>query len=134
LERLVGAARSSSWEERAASGRCLALLAGDGGVDVVLGRLLLDEDTAVTYDMALALLQRGDLHALRLVLLAFGAADAGHADEIAGVIFHGYGDGNETWSRAWQRCRGLATDADERVRRGANSVLAWQPSSADRSA
>jgi hypothetical protein len=75
----------------------LALLAGDHGVDVVLGRLLLDpEDTAVTYDTALALLRRGDLHAMRLVLLAFGDADAEHADEIAGAIFHAYGDSVET--------------------------------------
>jgi hypothetical protein len=49
LERLVGAASSSSWEERAASGRQLALLAGNHEVDLVLGRLLLDpQDTALT--------------------------------------------------------------------------------------
>jgi hypothetical protein len=135
LERLVGAASSSSWEERAASGRQLALLAGNREVDVVLGRLLLDpDDTAVAYDTALALLQRGDLHALRLVLLAFGSADADQADEIGAAIFHAYGDSDEAWSQAWQRCRRLVTDVDERVRCGANSVLAWQPSSTERPA
>jgi hypothetical protein len=88
----------------------------------------------VTYHTALAHLQRGDLPALRLVLLAFGVADAERADEIAAAIFHAYGDSHEAWSQAWQRCRGLATDASEQVRCGANSVLAWQPSSTDRPA
>jgi hypothetical protein len=129
LDALVEAARSPSWEERAASGRRLAPLAGDHDVDGVLGRLLLDEDTAVTYDTAIALLQRGGLHALRIVLLAWGEAGTDNADEIAGAIFHAYGDSWEKWGQAWQRCTGLATDPDERVRRAANSVLAYQPSS-----
>jgi hypothetical protein len=59
------------WEDRAAEGEALAAGAGRADVDARLLALLLDpEDTAVTFRTAIALLERRDLQALRLVVLA----------------------------------------------------------------
>ncbi|MEU1684934.1 hypothetical protein [Micromonospora sp. NPDC005707] len=133
LEGLVCAANSPLWEERVAAGRQLARLAGDPEVDVILSRLLLDpQDTAVTYETGCAVLQRGDLHSLRLVLHALGAADADHADELTGVILEVWGESHQVWTQGWERCAVLATDSDEAVQIGANEVLCWQPSSKKR--
>jgi hypothetical protein len=116
-----------------AAGRQLALLAGDAEVDVILSRLLLDrQDTAVTYETGCAVLQRGDLHSLRLVLHALGAADADHADELTSAIWDVWGESHQVWTQAWERCAVLTTDTDEAVRIGANSALAWKPSSNNR--
>lgn len=128
------AARSPSWEARAAAGQHLALLAGDLQVDRILATLLLDEhDTAVTYETSAALLRRGDAHAFRLVLVALGEADADRADEIMGAVFHVYGDEASLWEMAWQRCEALGNDPDERVRCGAASVLPSSRPDADSS-
>jgi hypothetical protein len=122
--KMRNAARSPSWEVRAAAGQHLALLAGDLQVDRTLATLLLDEhDTAVTYETSAALLRGGDAHAFRLVLVALGEADGDYADEIMGAAFHVYGHEALLWETAWQRCEALGNDPDERVRRGAASIL-----------
>jgi hypothetical protein len=72
LDAVVRDARAATWSVRAAAGRRLAMCAERPGLDEVLLCLLLDEgDTGVVQATADALLQRQDVHGLRLVLSAF---------------------------------------------------------------
>lgn len=68
-------AASKSWSVRAAAGRRLAAHAEVGDAARILDLLLLDgEDTAVTQETAEALLGRGDVLGLHLVLKALAVA------------------------------------------------------------
>jgi hypothetical protein len=67
---------SGGFEERAQLGERLARqLDTEGDRDRVLGLLLDDEDTAVTYRTALALLERRDRLGLELIVVADARAD-----------------------------------------------------------
>ena len=88
-------AESESWSVRAAAGRALADHAEVDDAARILHLLLLDgRDTAVTQETAEALLQRGDVLGLRLVLKALAVAadpnvpdwDASTMDEIDAAI------------------------------------------------
>ncbi len=75
-KRIVALARSRNWDERAKAGRALALHAGDGEADMLLRRLLLDEeDTAVTLETAEALLHQRSAAGMALVASAVRSAD-----------------------------------------------------------
>lgn len=129
LERLLSLAGSDLWWDRARAGHDLSGFVGRVEVDDVVRSLLLDpDDTAVTEASAKALLQRGDLAALRLFASAWKLADAEHGDHLhdalGGLIF--------TLSRWLAGGSGrfrsvlheLLADVDVVVRDGARDLLA----------
>jgi hypothetical protein len=73
-DRLISAAQSDDYQERATAGRQLAAFAGDIVVDSALVQLLLDvEDSDVTSETLQALLARRDEVGMRLVAEAFAS-------------------------------------------------------------
>lgn len=126
-------AEAKSWSVRAAAGQHLAAHAEVDGAARVLHLLLLDDqDTAVTQETAEALLQRGDVLGLRLVLKALAVAadptapdwDASTMDEISAAIT---GDPRWTthdgWVRLGAQLRELTADADADVSEEARRLL-----------
>ncbi|MGW3892509.1 hypothetical protein ACWD69_27835 [Micromonospora chokoriensis] len=119
-------ADSPAWSVRAAAGRHLARSRGIDEVADTLHRLLLDpQDTAVTQETAMALLERKDATGLRLVLLARSyAADEATAAEIQAAL-----DCNPDWmtpvgaDRLTKQLRDLAMDEDAGVRDEARAIL-----------
>ena len=109
-------AQSKSWSVRAAAGRRLAAHPeADDAARILLVLLLDDQDTAVTQETAEALLQRGDVLGLRLVLKALAIAadpnvpewDAATMDEIGAAIT---GDPRWTTDDGWLRLRAQLLD------------------------
>jgi len=126
-------AESKSWSVRAAAGRCLATHAEVDDAARILHLLLLDgQNTAVTQETAEALLQRGDVLGLRLVLKALAVAadpnvpdwDASTMDEIDAAIT---GDPRWTthagWARLGAQLLELTADADADVSEEAHRLL-----------
>ncbi|MFD6293816.1 hypothetical protein ACFWFU_03150 [Streptomyces sp. NPDC060235] len=120
-------AESESWSCRAAAGRQFAAVAGSEEVAPVLERLLLDpHDTGVTQETAEALLQRGDLVGLRIVLAALSQAEAWcTADQLDGEVFN-----HQSWMIAngrldqfVQQLEALTADEDAGVREEASRLL-----------
>ncbi|MFG2266688.1 hypothetical protein [Streptomyces sp. NPDC048720] len=124
-------AESEAWPRRAAAGRQLAAIAGQGEVALVLERLLLDpHDTAVTQETAEALLQRGDLVGLRNVLATLSRAEAWWtADQLDSEVFNHQGwmisDGRR--DEFVQQLETLTADEDAGVRLEALRLLGSDP-------
>ncbi|MEV6247353.1 hypothetical protein AB0M38_14270 [Streptomyces sp. NPDC051742] len=118
-------ARSDSWALRAAAGRRLAASAEDPAAAEVLRKLLLDgQDTAVTRETAEALLERWDVHGLRLVLAAFADADDNTADYLDGAISDVCCQSDEDFERLRELVSTLpAADADPVIERQAARIL-----------
>ncbi|WP_436995661.1 HEAT repeat domain-containing protein [Streptomyces sp. enrichment culture] len=117
-------ARSPSWAARAAAGRRLAAAAQDPGVAGLLLRLLLDDrDTAVTQETAEALLERWDVHGLRLVLAALAVADDDTGDQLDGALGDVCHQSDEDLARLKALASALVPDADPAVRREARQIL-----------
>ncbi|MGW1065630.1 hypothetical protein ACWD4F_14085 [Streptomyces aureus] len=124
-------AESESWSCRAAAGRRLAAMAGQKEFEPVLERLVLDlYNTAVTQETVEALLERGDLVGLRLVLAALSRAEEWcTADQLDGDVFN-----YQSWMIAdgrgdqfAQQLEALATDEDAGVREEAMRLLGSGP-------
>ncbi|MFJ9831683.1 hypothetical protein ACIRU2_09795 [Streptomyces sp. NPDC101169] len=124
-------AESKAWPRRAAAGRQLAAMAGREEVALVLERLLLDpHDTAVTQETAEALLQRGDLVGLRIVLATLSRAEAWWtADQLDSEVFNRQGwmisDGRR--DEFVQQLKTLTADEDAGVRLEALRLLGSDP-------
>lgn len=118
-------AESKSWAVRAAAGRCLAAHAEVDDAARILHLLLLDgTDTAVTQEAAEALLQRGDVLGLRLILKALAVAadpnvpdwDASTMDEInAAITSDPRWTTDDGWVRLTAQLLELTSDADVSV-------------------
>ncbi|WP_371776844.1 hypothetical protein [Streptomyces sp. NBC_01438] len=115
---------SDSWSVRAAAGRRLAADAEVPEVAVVLGRLLLDaHNTFVTRETAEALLLRGDVPGLRLVLAALATADAQSGDQIQSAILNVCEQSREDIERLSELAAALVPDRDAGVREEARGLL-----------
>ncbi|MGK8500117.1 hypothetical protein [Nocardia asiatica] len=126
LSMAIRNADSPVWSVRAAAGRRLATSARIDEVTDVLHRLLLDQDTAVTHETAVALLARKDSVGLRCVLLARSyAAQTWTADEIQAAL-----DCDPDWmttegtDRLIKQLRKLTSDDDPGVCDEAQRILA----------
>ncbi|MFD7447173.1 hypothetical protein [Streptomyces sp. NPDC059909] len=117
-------ARSPSWSVRAAAGRYLAGAAEDAEVAAVLHRLLLDgQDTAVTQETAEALLERGDVCGLRMVLAALTRADDDAGDHLDAAINNVYCQSDEGLAQLDKLSSALVSDADASIGREADRIL-----------
>ncbi|CAL9619225.1 hypothetical protein SUDANB99_05780 [Streptomyces sp. enrichment culture] len=117
-------ARSPSWAVRAAAGRRLAVAAREPGVAPVLHRLLLDDqDTAVTQETAEALLERWDVHGLRLVLAALAVADDDTGDHIDSALHNICHQSREDEARLRALASELVRDGDPGVSGMAREIL-----------
>ncbi|MDJ0382715.1 hypothetical protein [Streptomyces sp. G-G2] len=117
-------ATSASWSVRAASGRSLAAVAEVPEVAEVLHRLLLDDrDTFVTQETAEALLERGDVLGLRMVLTALASADDDAGDHLDAAILNVCGQSEEDWERLAVLCSALTSDEDRAVSEEARRIL-----------
>ncbi len=124
LSSAVQNARSASWPVRAAAGRRLAGSAEDAGVAEVLLRLLLDgQDTAVTRETAEALLERGDVCGLRMVLAALSSADDGTGDYLDGAINDVCCQSEEGLAQLKELSSVLVSDADASISNEASRIL-----------
>ncbi len=124
-KRIVALARSRNWDERAKAGRALALYAGDGEADMLLHRLLLDEEnTAVTLDTAEALLQQRSAQCLALVASAVVSADEQSRNWLETAV---HSECMQDWGElfaARRLCEQLARGHDDpQVRAGAAQLL-----------
>ncbi|WP_411107681.1 hypothetical protein [Streptomyces sp. cmx-4-9] len=117
-------ARSASWSVRAAAGRRLAGSAEEAGVADVLHRLLLDsQNTAVTRETAEALLERGDICGLRMVLVALSSADDGTSDYLDGAINDVCCQSEEGLAQLKELSSVLVSDADDSISNEASRIL-----------
>ncbi|WP_328865917.1 hypothetical protein [Streptomyces sp. NBC_00304] len=117
-------AASDSWSVRAAAGRRLAADAEVPEVAAVLSRLLLDaHDTFVTQETAEALLLRGDVPGLRLVLAALATADAETGDQIQCAIVNMCEQSQEDIEHLAELAAALVSDPDAGVREEARGLL-----------
>ncbi|WP_327072478.1 hypothetical protein OG196_04350 [Kitasatospora purpeofusca] len=127
LSTAIRNAVSPAWSVRAAAGRWLARSDRIDEATGVVHRLLLDvQDTAVTQEPALALLERKDTVGLRCVLLARScASETWTAEEIQAAL-----DCDPDWmttegaDRLIEQYRELAADQDVGVRDEAQRLLA----------
>jgi len=121
-----GLVNSSTWADRAALGESLASQVGDASVDERLVALLLDpEDTAVTFRTAVALLERRDPRAVRLVIVASASADEDTSNWIGGALNDFRADSlqNEEFLRA--ALEELHEDPESSCARAAHAWSAW---------
>ena len=89
----------SAWQERRVEATRLAPGAEESAAAARLLTLLLDpDDTAVSQAAAEALLQRGDLVAVRLVAEAFEVADEDTKNKIGDCL---YDDQGARWASVW---------------------------------
>lgn len=117
-------ARSASWSVRAAAGRRLAGAAEGAEVAEVLHRLLLDgRNTAVTQETAEALLERGDVCGLRMVLAALTSADDNTGDQLHAAITNICCQSEEGLTRLEVLSSALVSDADASIGKEANGIL-----------
>jgi hypothetical protein len=126
-------AESKSWSARATAGRRLAAHAEVDDAARILHLLLLDgKDTAVTWETAEALLQRGDALGLRLVLKALTVAtdsnapgwDASTMDEIyAAITSDPRWTTDDGWVRLSAQLLELTSDTDVDVSVEARRLL-----------
>ncbi|MDY0812670.1 hypothetical protein [Kitasatospora purpeofusca] len=127
LSTAIRNADSPAWSVRAAAGRQLAVSDRLEEATDVIHRLLLDvQDTGVTQETAVALLEREDTIGLRRVLLARScASETWTAEEIQAAL-----DCDPDWmttegaDRLIKQYRELATDQDVGVRDEAQRLLA----------
>ncbi|MFB8240138.1 hypothetical protein ACFC58_26695 [Kitasatospora purpeofusca] len=127
LSTAIRNADSPAWSVRAAAGRRLARSDRIDEATDVIHRLLLDvQDTAVTQETAVALLEREDTVGLRCVLLARShASETWTAEEIQAAL-----DCDPDWmttqgaDRLIEQYRELGTDQDDGVRDEAQRLLA----------
>jgi HEAT repeat protein len=127
LDTWIEHAGSPVWSVRAAAGRQLAASAQTGHAAEVLLRLLLDpHDTAVTWETADALLERGDALGLRYVLLAMAEMTSEWTmDELAVAVHdHCVRAAGEGSNRLIGHLEELTTDDDAGVREEALALLA----------
>lgn len=104
---------SPSWAVRAAAGRRLAAAAEHPGAAEVLPRLLRDgQDTFVVQETAEALLERGDVLGLRMVLAARVGANDDVRDHIGAAILNVCCQSDEDAERLAALCSALVSDAD----------------------
>ena len=119
-DRLISAAQSDDYHDRASAGRQLAAFAGDIVADSVLVQLLLDvEDSDVTLETVQALFARRDDACVRLVAEALISDEGSWLDFSLGVVLRSSDE--NSWIEAV--CRSLIGDRDEVVRRGARALL-----------
>lgn len=131
LTAVVRDADAVSYLVTIAAGRRLAAAADVPAVTEVLERLLLDDaDTAVCQEIADALLQRRDIHGLRLVLAALAAANRPSFPEST-IADHLYGAvaSDPRWlaeqgpQELIEQFQELLHDPSEQVREQARSLL-----------
>jgi hypothetical protein len=122
LMRLAG---SPDYHDRADAGRGLASFAEAAEALMPLLKLVLDaDDTFVTRATAEALLRRQDKVGLTVVASALAVADPNHADWIQTAVLDVFSVFSTERDAAVRGCEALARDRDERVRRGAEHLLA----------
>ncbi|MGK5544056.1 hypothetical protein ACSNOH_04880 [Streptomyces sp. URMC 127] len=94
----------------------------------VLHQLLLDgHDTAVTQDTAEALLKRGDVCGLRMVLAALTSADDDTGDHLNMAIFNVCCQSNEGLTQIEALASALLLDTDASISEEASRVLSGWP-------
>lgn len=125
LAAALAAATSPEWTARVQSAQQLAAAAGQPGIAQALLTLLLDaHDTAVTDATCHALLNSGDIHAIRLIAQAVAIADDEHLDHLYGILAEDLlPDGSVHQLK--DRCHELAHDPDPAVRNGTRQLIAW---------
>jgi hypothetical protein len=126
--RLLQLAVSPQVPERMEAASGLARYAGQQAVDALLHRLLLDEqDTAVTYETAEALLARGDLVGARAVARAVAEADPWDltAAWIGDAVHNEWRLRHEDMDKGRRLCEALVNSDDDSVRRGAADLLVY---------
>ncbi|MER5777388.1 hypothetical protein ABT144_24480 [Streptomyces sp. NPDC002039] len=90
----------------------------------VLHRLLLDgQNTAVTRETAEALLERGDICGLRMVLAALSSADDGTSDYLDGAINDVCCQSEEGLAQLEELSSVLVSDADDSISNEASRIL-----------
>lgn len=122
LAAAINAASSPDWATRADAGRQLAGRAERSDIVEALRVLLLDpHDTAATDATSQALLQRDDVHGVRLIAQAVASADAQQHDHLYWTI----ADPSSRGARFLDLCSELAHDDDPATRAGAALIVAW---------
>jgi hypothetical protein len=122
---LIGLAGSRDYRDRADAGRGLASFAEIPEARGRLLELVLDaDDTFVTRATSEALLRRQDTVGLAVVASAFAAADPNHADWIQTAVFDVFGVLSRDRDAAVRLYEMLTRDSDERVRQGAQQLIA----------
>jgi len=125
---LLQLAVSPEVPDRMDAGQGLARYAGRPAVDALLHRLLLDEqNTAITYETAEALLARGDLVGARAVARAMAEADPRDltAAWLLDAVHNAWRLRQEDVDRARRLCEALVSSGDALVRRGAAGLLVY---------
>ena len=121
----VGLSGSRDYRDRADAGRGLASFAETAEARGPLLDLVLDAgDTFVTRATAEALLRRQDTVGLAAIASALAAADPNHADWIHTAVLDVFGVLSIERDAAVRVSEALAWDPDERVRRGAEQLVA----------
>ncbi|MFD9738089.1 hypothetical protein [Umezawaea sp. NPDC059074] len=122
---LIRLAGSTDHRDRADAGRALAAFAEAPEAKRPLLDLVLDADnTFTTRVTAEALLRRQDPAGLEVVATALATADDNHADWIHTAVLDVFGMFARDRDTAVRQCEALASDADERTRRGLDLVTA----------
>jgi hypothetical protein len=122
---LVRLSESDDYRDRADAGHGLASFAEVAGARELLVELVLDAgDTFVTRATAEALLRRQDAIGLAAVASALAIADANHADWIHTTVVDVFGVYSRDRDAAVRVCEALIRDPDERLRRGAERLIA----------
>ena len=114
--------------DRMEAGQCLASFAGQPTADALLHRLLLDdEDTAVTYETAEALLTRKDLAGARAVARAAAEADPQDltAAWIGDAVHNEWRMRQEDLDLGHHLCAALLNSDETPVRQGAAALAAY---------
>ena len=127
-QQLLQLAASGTVTERVDAGSRLAHFAGQPTADSLLHRLLLDdEDTAVTYETAEALLARKDLAGARAVARAIAEADPQDltAAWIGDAIHGEWMMRQEDIDLGHQMCEALLDSDEASVREGAAELAAY---------
>lgn len=122
---MITATSSPDWAVRSRAGQDLTGWAERRDVAELLLRLLLDEyDTAVTDSTGQALLNRNDIHGVRLIAKAITTADDEYLDHLhATVANHLTPTGPVT--QFLGLCAELAQDPDLTIRTGAAQLHTW---------
>ncbi|OZV84527.1 hypothetical protein CA850_01350 [Micromonospora echinospora] len=117
--------RSRDYRDRADAGRALASFAERPEAAEALRELVLDvDDTFVTRATTEALLRRMDTVGLATVACALAQTDSNHGDWIHAAVIDVFGVFSRDRDAAMRDCAALTRDPDERVRRGADQLLA----------
>src|SRR5262249_7835843 len=113
------------WSARAEAAQELARAAHRPDIAEILLTLLLDQhDTAVTDATCHALLNRGDIHGVRLIARAIPAADPEQHDHIYGVLGRDLLPSGPV-VRFNQLCAEVSRDPDPTASSGAETLITW---------